>query len=157
MKLISIRALLSASVLSFSLTALADAPPTPQNVIGAYIAGANYVRLTWEVTPGAEGYNIYVYDSSNQVWQAVELGFTNANVTLTNVIWRQYNYGLMPATYSVTATNAEGESAASPPVSVDNTFSGYGATLQWPMIENGTLTPTNALLWFMNRAYPYGG
>src|SRR5204863_1556118 len=137
---------------------------TPANLQPAWLFGD--IMLTWNAAPGAIGYNVYRYDSANELWVQTA---TNLNV----LRYREMNV-YDPMIYSVTAINDDGESAAAGPVLAEPTGEGFNisidrwswsvydtsAVIQWTvsleagadgLVEVGT-SPTNlfSLAWDTN-------
>lgn len=136
----ALRRALAVVFLAPLFVALADVPPPPQSVKGAFIwnEGPSYARLTWEPVTDATGYNVYRFDSTNSVWQLIA-------ASVQPPAFFDYELPGSPTLYAMTAVNPDGESAASSPATVQ----GDGActlAVSEPDEDFGTLTPTNALI-----------
>ncbi|HYV27144.1 MAG TPA: hypothetical protein VFA77_06400, partial [Candidatus Eisenbacteria bacterium] len=113
---------LAAMTCCFSLMSEAAVPSMPENLQPAWLFGE--IMLTWDEVPEAAGYNVYRYDSANAVWVQTAANLNAPRYREANV-WD-------PTTYSVTATNADGESAPAGPVVAEQTGEGFVISLnQW--------------------------
>jgi hypothetical protein len=109
-------------VYCLSLSIDAAVPGTPENLQPAWLFGE--IMLTWDEVPEAAGYNVYRYDSANAVWIQ-----TAASLMVPR--YREMNV-FEPTTYSVTAVNADGESAPAGPIVAEQTGEGFVISLnQW--------------------------
>jgi hypothetical protein len=162
----ALSALITSIFLWFTVNASAAAPTTPENLQPAWLFGE--MMLTWNEVPGATSYNVYRYDPTNSVWVVAATGLTAPR-------YREANSE--PTSYTVTAVNADGESAPPPAVTCVQTGDGFtlmynewnspkydtSASIQWMidlvvgadgMLEVGT-SPTN--LMFMGWDTNYTG
>src|SRR5436190_2112229 len=129
--------LIAAVCLLQAAKGLAAAPETPQNLQPAWLFGE--IMLRWDEMPGATSYNVYRFDPTNNVWLIATNGLTSPR-------YREYTWE--PATYTVAAVNADGESAAASPVETAPTgdpFSIYFEQWNSPMYDT-----TATLEWRVN-------
>src|SRR5262245_40718248 len=112
----ALSSLLAIFALSMAISAKAAAPVTPQNLQPAWLFGE--IMLTWDEVPGA-AYNVYRYDLTNSVWVLAMSGVTAP---------RYREYVSTATTYSVTAVNADGESASASPVTCIQGDDGFWMT-----------------------------
>ena len=140
----------------FAMPALAAVPSTPQNVQGSWLLPvgiwANYWHagdeslLLWDAVPDAATYNIYRYDDTNSLW-------VSEATSLTHTQWRNPFPPISPTHYVVTASNPDGEGAASDEVIVSPAIADFVITAQFlpNVYGNDFVTETNAWVnWTVN-------
>ena len=127
--------------LGFCLQAITAAPPSvPENVRGAWLTQIGDVPLPfvqWQAVPDATSYNLYRADDTNTAWALV---LTNLTVPFA----ADPTFSLLPAYYSVTAINAEGESPGSPATTVTEQDCGLLSLTPVEVGSYNTLSATNA-------------
>jgi VCBS repeat-containing protein len=142
MKRIVVRSIIALTAnLTLISSAIADAPATPQNVLGAWIMeyGAPlYARVSWDLSGGATGYNVFRYNSTNEQWDLIA-------PAVTGNFFRDLAVSEFPAYYTVSAVGPDGESAGSPSVTAEAGDAG-GYEVMRPEMYPGRLTPTNAFI-----------
>src|SRR5436190_12220951 len=98
------------SVLSLfcATQARAAAPTAPDFINVAWLRYSDEFLVRWHPVPDATGYNVYRYDSNSAAWMQI---ITNYSTPPWNVLSLREPSGADPgpATYAVSALNADGE------------------------------------------------
>src|SRR5688572_24567072 len=100
------RVLLAFTTVIVSIFQIEAAVPTaPQNLQPAWIYGgpAPYARLTWDLSDGANSYNVYRFSEAVSNWERIAASYTNN-------IYFDFSALVAPKYYVVTAVNDAGES-----------------------------------------------